>query len=171
MVICSICFQVFQKDDIDPLQTQLQDINSLGQGLIQSAAKGTSTKKLEDDLEGVNTKWNTLNKKVIYYILLFWLADVCFWLLVKIQRCIVIQSCYLSCLFTMRSADCWTFSPAPWSPVALWEVPGCFGVPAQLVDWHRGACGQSKASLRRVQSGQGTDTRAESKPTSHGTTT
>ncbi|XP_022618983.1 dystonin isoform X2 [Seriola dumerili] len=57
-------FKAFQKDDIDPLQTQLQDINSLGQGLIQNAAKGTSIKKLEDDLEGVNTKWNTLNKKI-----------------------------------------------------------------------------------------------------------
>uniref|UniRef100_A0A672IF00 Dystonin n=1 Tax=Salarias fasciatus TaxID=181472 RepID=A0A672IF00_SALFA len=57
-------FKAFQKDDIDPLQTQLQDINSLGQGLIQNAAKGTSTKKLEDDLEGVNSKWNTLNKKI-----------------------------------------------------------------------------------------------------------
>ncbi|XP_018545400.1 LOW QUALITY PROTEIN: dystonin [Lates calcarifer] len=57
-------FKAFQKEDIDPLQTQLQDINSLGQGLIQNATKGTSTKKLEDDLEGVNTKWNTLNKKI-----------------------------------------------------------------------------------------------------------
>ncbi|XP_073337728.1 dystonin [Pagrus major] len=57
-------FKAFQKDDIDPLQAQLQDINSLGQGLIQTAAKGTSTKKLEDDLESVNTKWNTLNKKI-----------------------------------------------------------------------------------------------------------
>uniref|UniRef100_A0A3B4W9K1 Dystonin n=1 Tax=Seriola lalandi dorsalis TaxID=1841481 RepID=A0A3B4W9K1_SERLL len=57
-------FKAFQKDDIDPLQTQLQDINSLGQGLIQNATKGTSIKKLEDDLEGVNTKWNTLNKKI-----------------------------------------------------------------------------------------------------------
>ncbi|XP_040905346.1 dystonin isoform X2 [Toxotes jaculatrix] len=57
-------FKTFQKEDIDPLQTQLQDINSLGQGLIQNAAKGTSTKKLEDDLEDVNTKWNTLNKKI-----------------------------------------------------------------------------------------------------------
>nr|XP_046257646.1 dystonin isoform X5 [Scatophagus argus] len=57
-------FKAFQKEDIDPLQTQLQDINSLGQGLIQTAAKGTSTKKLEDDLEEVNTKWNTLNKKI-----------------------------------------------------------------------------------------------------------
>ncbi|XP_034538619.1 dystonin [Notolabrus celidotus] len=57
-------FKDFQKDNIDPLQSQLQDINSLGQGLIQTAAKGTSTKKLEDDLEEVNTKWNTLNKKI-----------------------------------------------------------------------------------------------------------
>ncbi|XP_051272540.1 dystonin isoform X6 [Dicentrarchus labrax] len=57
-------FKAFQKDDIDPLQTQLQDINFLGQGLIQTAAKGTSTRKLEDDLEEVNTKWNTLNKKI-----------------------------------------------------------------------------------------------------------
>ncbi|KAK9541668.1 hypothetical protein VZT92_001694 [Zoarces viviparus] len=57
-------FKAFQKEDIDPLKTQLQDISSLGQSLIQNAAKGTSTKKLEDDLEEVNTKWNTLNKKI-----------------------------------------------------------------------------------------------------------
>ncbi|XP_054655058.1 dystonin isoform X8 [Dunckerocampus dactyliophorus] len=57
-------FKAFQKEDIDPLQTQLQDINSLSQGLIQNAARGTNTKKLEDDLEKVNTKWNTLNKKI-----------------------------------------------------------------------------------------------------------
>lgn len=62
--ISFIYLQAFQKEDIDPLQTQLQDINSLGQGLIQTAANGASTKKLEDDLEEVNTKWNTLNKKV-----------------------------------------------------------------------------------------------------------
>lgn len=59
-----ICLQAFQKEDIDPLQLQLQDINSLGEGLIQTAANGTRTKKLEDDLEEVNRKWNTLNKKV-----------------------------------------------------------------------------------------------------------
>ncbi|XP_028324071.1 dystonin isoform X21 [Gouania willdenowi] len=57
-------FKAFQKEDIDPLQAQLQDINSLGQSLIQKTAKGTSTKKLEDDLEDVNSKWNTLNKKI-----------------------------------------------------------------------------------------------------------
>ncbi|XP_056148223.1 dystonin [Lampris incognitus] len=57
-------FKVFQKEEIEPLQTQLHDINSLGQGLIQNAAKGTSTKALEDDLEDINTRWNTLNKKI-----------------------------------------------------------------------------------------------------------
>ncbi|KAM8858982.1 dystonin isoform 4-T4 [Spinachia spinachia] len=57
-------FKAFQKEDIEPLQTQLQDISSLGQSLIQNAGKGTSIKKLEDDLEEVNTKWNTLNKKI-----------------------------------------------------------------------------------------------------------
>ncbi|XP_061645426.1 dystonin isoform X26 [Phyllopteryx taeniolatus] len=57
-------FKAFQKEDIDPLQTQLQNINSLSQGLIQNAARGTNTKMIEDDLEKVNTKWNTLNKKI-----------------------------------------------------------------------------------------------------------
>uniref|UniRef100_A0A8B9K9R0 Dystonin n=1 Tax=Astyanax mexicanus TaxID=7994 RepID=A0A8B9K9R0_ASTMX len=57
-------FKVFQKEAIESLQTQLQELNWLGQGLIQNAPKGTSTKSLEHDLEEVNTRWNTLNKKV-----------------------------------------------------------------------------------------------------------
>uniref|UniRef100_A0A672MIY4 Dystonin n=1 Tax=Sinocyclocheilus grahami TaxID=75366 RepID=A0A672MIY4_SINGR len=57
-------FKVFQKDAIESLQSQLQELNTLGQALIQNAAKGTSTKKLDHDLEEVNTRWNTLNKKV-----------------------------------------------------------------------------------------------------------
>ncbi|XP_076019131.1 dystonin isoform X3 [Genypterus blacodes] len=57
-------FKAVQKLEIDPLQTQLQGINTLGQGLIQTAAKGTRTKRLEDDLEDINTNWNSLNKKI-----------------------------------------------------------------------------------------------------------
>ncbi|XP_059374124.1 dystonin-like isoform X2 [Carassius carassius] len=57
-------FKVFHKDVIESLQSQLQELNTLGQALIQNAAKGTSTKKLDHDLEEVNTRWNTLNKKV-----------------------------------------------------------------------------------------------------------
>ncbi|XP_062851947.1 dystonin isoform X3 [Trichomycterus rosablanca] len=57
-------FKVFQKDTIESLQTQLKDLNWLGQGLTQNASKGTCTKDLEQDLDKVNTRWNTLNKKV-----------------------------------------------------------------------------------------------------------
>ncbi|XP_059034296.1 dystonin isoform X16 [Mustela lutreola] len=57
-------FKVFQKEEIEPLQVKQQDVNWLGQGLIQSAAKSTSTQALEHDLDDVNARWKTLNKKV-----------------------------------------------------------------------------------------------------------
>ncbi|XP_006835798.1 PREDICTED: dystonin isoform X2 [Chrysochloris asiatica] len=57
-------FKVFQKEEIEPLQVKQQDVNWLGQGLIQSAAKNSSTQGLEQDLDDVNTRWKTLNKKV-----------------------------------------------------------------------------------------------------------
>ncbi|XP_075563180.1 dystonin isoform X2 [Pelecanus crispus] len=57
-------FKVFQKEEIETLQVKQQEVNWLGQGLIQSAAKSTNTENLEHDLEDVNTRWKTLNKKV-----------------------------------------------------------------------------------------------------------
>ncbi|XP_033280206.2 dystonin isoform X2 [Orcinus orca] len=57
-------FKVFQKEEIEPLQVKQQDVNWLGQGLIQSAAKGTSTQALERDLDNASARWKTLNKKV-----------------------------------------------------------------------------------------------------------
>ncbi|KAM5256487.1 dystonin [Ctenodactylus gundi] len=57
-------FKVFQKEEIEPLQVKQQDVNWLGQGLIQSAAKNTSTQGLEHDLDEVNTRWKNLHKKV-----------------------------------------------------------------------------------------------------------
>ncbi|TRY65247.1 hypothetical protein DNTS_014059, partial [Danionella cerebrum] len=57
-------FKLYQKDVVESLQSQLQELNSLGQALIQNAPKGTSTGNLDRDLEVVNTRWNTLNKKV-----------------------------------------------------------------------------------------------------------
>ncbi|XP_074009915.1 dystonin isoform X4 [Numenius arquata] len=57
-------FKVFQKEEIEPLQVKQQEVNWLGQGLIQSAAKSTNTENLEHDLDDVNTRWKTLNKKV-----------------------------------------------------------------------------------------------------------
>ncbi|XP_061479008.1 dystonin isoform X24 [Rhineura floridana] len=59
-------FKVFEKEKIEPLQVKQQEVNWLGQGLIQSAAKNASTDNLERDLEDVNTRWKTLNKKVAH---------------------------------------------------------------------------------------------------------
>ncbi|XP_072357310.1 microtubule-actin cross-linking factor 1 isoform X21 [Scyliorhinus torazame] len=57
-------FKTFQKVQVDPIQYKLQQANGVGQGLIQSAVKNANTQGLEHDLDEMNTRWNTLNKKV-----------------------------------------------------------------------------------------------------------
>ncbi|XP_038613930.1 microtubule-actin cross-linking factor 1 isoform X2 [Tachyglossus aculeatus] len=57
-------FKMFQKEQVDPLQLKLQQVNGLGQGLIQSAGKNCDVQGLEHDMEEINARWNTLNKKV-----------------------------------------------------------------------------------------------------------
>ncbi|XP_062995874.1 microtubule-actin cross-linking factor 1 isoform X2 [Elgaria multicarinata webbii] len=57
-------FKTFQKEQVDPLQLKLQQVNGLGQGLVQSAGKDCDVQGLEHDMEGINARWNTLNKKV-----------------------------------------------------------------------------------------------------------
>uniref|UniRef100_A0A8C5PE50 Microtubule actin crosslinking factor 1 n=1 Tax=Leptobrachium leishanense TaxID=445787 RepID=A0A8C5PE50_9ANUR len=57
-------FKVFQKDQVDSIQVKLQQVNGLGQGLIQSADKNCDVHGLEHDIDELNAKWNTLNKKV-----------------------------------------------------------------------------------------------------------
>ncbi|XP_019367898.1 PREDICTED: microtubule-actin cross-linking factor 1 isoform X14 [Gavialis gangeticus] len=57
-------FKLFQKEQVDPLQLKLQQVNGVGQGLIQSAGKNCDVQGLEHDMEEINTRWNTLNKKV-----------------------------------------------------------------------------------------------------------
>uniref|UniRef100_A0A6I8NFP0 Microtubule actin crosslinking factor 1 n=1 Tax=Ornithorhynchus anatinus TaxID=9258 RepID=A0A6I8NFP0_ORNAN len=57
-------FKMFQKEQVDPLQLKLQQVNGLGQGLIQSAGKNCDVQGLEHDMEAINARWNTLNKKV-----------------------------------------------------------------------------------------------------------
>lgn len=54
---------MFQKEQVDPLQMKLQQVNGLGQGLIQSAGKNCDA-GFEHDMEEINARWNTLNKKV-----------------------------------------------------------------------------------------------------------
>ncbi|XP_054425483.1 dystonin isoform X4 [Pteronotus mesoamericanus] len=57
-------FKAFQKEEIEPLLVKQQDVNRRGQALIQSAAGSTSAQCLEQDLDDVNARWKTLNKKV-----------------------------------------------------------------------------------------------------------
>uniref|UniRef100_A0A670ZXL8 Microtubule actin crosslinking factor 1 n=1 Tax=Pseudonaja textilis TaxID=8673 RepID=A0A670ZXL8_PSETE len=57
-------FKQFQKEQVDPLQLKLQQVNGLGQGLVQSAGKNCDVQGLEHDMEEISTRWNTLNKKV-----------------------------------------------------------------------------------------------------------
>ncbi|KAG8444908.1 hypothetical protein GDO86_009892 [Hymenochirus boettgeri] len=57
-------FTTFQKEEIEPLQAHLQEVNLLGQSLVQTDGKDINTESLEHDLEDVNMRWNSLNKKV-----------------------------------------------------------------------------------------------------------
>ncbi|KAJ8268214.1 hypothetical protein COCON_G00133860 [Conger conger] len=53
-----------EREQVDCIQPKLQQVNAVGQGLIQSAAKDTDTQALEHDLETTNLRWNSLNKRV-----------------------------------------------------------------------------------------------------------
>ncbi|NXD11395.1 MACF1 factor, partial [Nothocercus nigrocapillus] len=54
----------FQKDQMDPLQLKLQQVNGLGHGLIQSAGKNCNVRELKNSLEEINCRWNTLDRQV-----------------------------------------------------------------------------------------------------------
>ncbi|XP_078536890.1 microtubule-actin cross-linking factor 1 isoform X2 [Lissotriton helveticus] len=57
-------FKAFQKERVEPLQSRLQQVNGLGQGLIQSAEKSSDVHGLEHDTDELSIRWNTLSKKV-----------------------------------------------------------------------------------------------------------
>ncbi|XP_035285061.1 microtubule-actin cross-linking factor 1 isoform X25 [Anguilla anguilla] len=57
-------FKGLEREQVDCIQPKLQQVNAVGQGLIQSAAKHTDTQALEHDLETTNLRWNSLNKRV-----------------------------------------------------------------------------------------------------------
>ena len=58
----NLCKKV--KEEIDPLQRELEQVNKLGQGLVQSAALGVATGVIEEELETLNDQWGRLNEKV-----------------------------------------------------------------------------------------------------------
>uniref|UniRef100_A0A3B3QP35 Microtubule actin crosslinking factor 1 n=1 Tax=Paramormyrops kingsleyae TaxID=1676925 RepID=A0A3B3QP35_9TELE len=57
-------FKAVEREQVDSIQPRLQQVNAVGQGLIQSAAKDTDTQALEHDLDATNLRWNSLNKRV-----------------------------------------------------------------------------------------------------------
>ncbi|XP_059898697.1 microtubule-actin cross-linking factor 1 isoform X5 [Gadus macrocephalus] len=57
-------FKALEREQVDGIQPRLKQVNAVGQGLIQSAAKHTDTQALEHDLENTNLQWNSLNKRV-----------------------------------------------------------------------------------------------------------
>ncbi|KAJ8384943.1 hypothetical protein AAFF_G00196090 [Aldrovandia affinis] len=57
-------FKALEREQVDSIQPRLQQVNAVGQGLIQSAAKHTDTQALEHDLDTTNLRWNSLNKRV-----------------------------------------------------------------------------------------------------------
>ncbi|XP_050545683.1 dystonin isoform X17 [Daktulosphaira vitifoliae] len=57
-------FAGFRKNTIEPIVASVDEVNGLGQRLVQSAARGVNTSVLEKDLEKMNDKWNTLKEKL-----------------------------------------------------------------------------------------------------------
>ncbi|KAL4629457.1 microtubule-actin cross-linking factor 1-like isoform X7 [Arapaima gigas] len=57
-------FKAVEREQVEAIQPRLQQVNAVGQGLIQSAAKDTDTRALEHDLDTTNLRWNSLNKRL-----------------------------------------------------------------------------------------------------------
>ncbi|XP_072387789.1 microtubule-actin cross-linking factor 1 isoform X30 [Diabrotica undecimpunctata] len=57
-------FKKFRANTIEPLGKNIEEVNRLGQGLIQSASPGVNTAILEKDLEKMNALWNDLKEKI-----------------------------------------------------------------------------------------------------------
>ncbi|KAF8783432.1 Dystonin like protein [Argiope bruennichi] len=57
-------FKQYHRDRLEPLGKQIDNINKIGQGLIQSASAGVNTSILEHDLDTLNEKWNSLKQRM-----------------------------------------------------------------------------------------------------------
>ncbi|KAG8192780.1 hypothetical protein JTE90_019099 [Oedothorax gibbosus] len=57
-------FKHYHKDRLEPLGKHIDNINKIGQGLIQSASPGVNTSVLEQDLDALNEKWNSLKQRM-----------------------------------------------------------------------------------------------------------
>ena len=59
--------QRLQREHIDPLQSEVEQVNALAQSLIQSAPLGVATDAVEAQFEEVNDAWGKLNEQVRVY--------------------------------------------------------------------------------------------------------
>ncbi|KAK2708582.1 hypothetical protein QYM36_014249, partial [Artemia franciscana] len=57
-------FKEFCEKQRNSLEETVLEANKTGQGLVQSAAPGVTTTKLEGDIENMNEKWNALKAKL-----------------------------------------------------------------------------------------------------------
>ncbi|MBN3307540.1 MACF1 factor, partial [Amia calva] len=57
-------FKALEREQVESVQGRLQQVNALGQGLIQSAGQHSDTHGLEQQLDSTNLRWNALNKRV-----------------------------------------------------------------------------------------------------------
>lgn len=59
-------FKQFKRQRVEPLGRQIDQVNKVGQGLIQSAVSGISTSGLENDLDYINSEFDALKEKVTF---------------------------------------------------------------------------------------------------------
>ncbi|XP_022692769.1 microtubule-actin cross-linking factor 1-like isoform X2 [Varroa jacobsoni] len=57
-------FKHFRRNLVEPLGKAIEEINRIGQGLIQSAPAGVNTVQLESDIEKLNSEWNLLKERM-----------------------------------------------------------------------------------------------------------
>ncbi|XP_035231691.1 microtubule-actin cross-linking factor 1-like isoform X1 [Stegodyphus dumicola] len=57
-------FSLYHRNRLEPLGKHIEHINKIGQGLIQSASPGVNTSILEQDLDTLNDKWNSLKQRM-----------------------------------------------------------------------------------------------------------
>ncbi|KFM60284.1 Dystonin, partial [Stegodyphus mimosarum] len=57
-------FSLYHRNRLEPLGKHIEHINKVGQGLIQSASPGVNTSILEQDLDTLNDKWNSLKQRM-----------------------------------------------------------------------------------------------------------
>lgn len=57
-------FRAFKKIKIEPIRRKIENCNSLGQMLTQTAERDVNTSCVEKDLDTMNDKWNCLKEKV-----------------------------------------------------------------------------------------------------------